>query len=502
VSYLLHIRLAARSLSASFLSFVPSLVFVLSALPRLLYTLPRKKRRLLPLSHLPTDGIVLLLVRVALSGCLVAANVAVWITWEKSDVLEGEWSGWLAAAFELAAAVRLSGMGSKAEDQAAIALLVTLEHFRNSRPSQLAALYLIITSLLVGSRLRTITLISSTSASVIPLGLSLAARASLFLALQFSSRSSLVNGAQLPPEGTAGLVSRYFVAWTVPLLWRGYRKPLTAGDLGAIDQSLHSLDTWTALAPQWSRQKLRHAAGLTSQPLLWATLTSFGPVLAAPLLPFLISSVVALARPLIVGQTITFVESFSTADPAPLADGWGLVGATVLTYIVYALSTALAHVAAQRSALAIRGALMEALYRKALLIRVETAREMGSAKASNLMSVDVNAVVTNVQALHSVWTALVMAALGLYIIWTQIGLSFVSPDVGSLLFRSSRQLASVGGAAFFFAILPVITRNVGKSRSEGPSRERGLVADHSCMGGVHRWSGALHVVRSSPHQGH
>jgi hypothetical protein len=69
---------------------------------------------------------------------------------------------------------------------------------------------------------------------------------------------------------------------------------------------------------------------------------------------------------------------------------------------------------------------MEGLYRKALRIRVETAREMGSAKASNLMSVDVNSVVTNVQALHSVWTALVMSALGLYIIWTQIGISFVS----------------------------------------------------------------------------
>ena len=275
-----------------------------------------------------------------------------------------------------------------------------------------------------------------------------------------------MNGDQLPPESTAGLVSRYFVSWTVPLLWRGYRKPLTARDLGAIDQSLHSLSTWNAFSSQWDRQKRRHAAGLTSQPLLWATVSSFGLLLAAPVLPFLISSVVTLARPLIVGETITFVESFQAANPSPLADGWGLVGATTLTYIVYALSTALAHVASQRSALAIRGALMEGLYRKALRIRVEKAREMGSAKASNLMSVDVNSVVTNVQALHSVWTALVMSALGLYIIWTQIGISFVSLMVCLDDHRGSHQLASVGAAAFFFAILPVITRNIGKRRSE------------------------------------
>jgi hypothetical protein len=311
-------------------------------------------------------------------------------------------------------------------DQCVITLLVTMEHGKNNRPSQLAALYLITTGLLTGSRLRTIVLIDPALSPVIPVALSLAARVALFTSLQFSTRSSLINGAELPPESTAGLASRYFVTWTVPLLWRGYRKPLTAGDLGAIDQSLHSLSTWTAFSSQWARQKRRHENGLTSQPLLWASLSSFGVALAAPLLPFLISSVVTLARPLIVGRTITFVESFNTPNPAPIADGWGLVGATALTYIVYALSTALAHVAAQRSSLAIRGALMEGLYRKALRIRVETAREMGSAKASNLMSVDVNSVVTNVQALHSVWTALVMSALGLYIIWTQIGISFVS----------------------------------------------------------------------------
>jgi hypothetical protein len=69
---------------------------------------------------------------------------------------------------------------------------------------------------------------------------------------------------------------------------------------------------------------------------------------------------------------------------------------------------------------------MEALYRKSMRIRAETAREMGAAKASNLMSVDVNAIVINVKALHDVWTALVQTGLGLYVIWTQIGISFVS----------------------------------------------------------------------------
>lgn len=99
-------------LPSSFLSFVPSVVFVLFALLRLVHFLPRKQRRLLPLSELSAGGVILLLTRIALSACLVGANIAVWVTWEKSDGLKGDWSGWTAAAFDAVAAVRPSSAES------------------------------------------------------------------------------------------------------------------------------------------------------------------------------------------------------------------------------------------------------------------------------------------------------------------------------------------------------------------------------------------------------
>jgi len=134
-----------------------------------------------------------------------------------------------------------------------------------------------------------------------------------------------------------------------------------------------------------------------------------------------------MARPLIILHTVTFVQNSASGsvNPPKVADGWAIVGAAFLTYTVYALSLALAHVATQRSSLAVRGALMEALYRKSLVIRVETAREMGAAKAGNLMSVDIRNIVYAVSQIHELWMALVMTGLGLFIIWTQIGVSFV-----------------------------------------------------------------------------
>ena len=228
----------------------------------------------------------------------------------------------------------------------------------------------------------------------------------------------------------------------MPLLWRGYRRPLGMEDLGAIDEDLHSLATWEVLSLYWRKHARRAANGETKQPLLLACATAFAGPLAAPLFPHLIASVVTLARPLIIGHTVTFVTSYTTSNPQPLSHGWGLVGATALTYSVYSIANAIAHIATQRSALALRGALMEALYRKSMVIRAETAREMGAAKASNLVSVDLNAIVTTVQAIHEVWTALVMTALGLYVIWTQIGISFVSVTWQRDLTFSWRALAA------------------------------------------------------------
>ena len=93
------------TLTCSFLSFVPALIYVIYALPRLIYILPRKKRRLLPLKDLPTGGIILLGCRIALALSLCGINIALAIKWEGSSVLGGEYSGRAAWILEIIAAV-------------------------------------------------------------------------------------------------------------------------------------------------------------------------------------------------------------------------------------------------------------------------------------------------------------------------------------------------------------------------------------------------------------
>jgi hypothetical protein len=88
-----------------FLSFVPALIFAVVALPRLLYTLPKKKRRLLPLKDVPFTGKLLLICRTALAFAFVGTSIALAIKWEDSNILGREYSGRAAWVVEIVAAV-------------------------------------------------------------------------------------------------------------------------------------------------------------------------------------------------------------------------------------------------------------------------------------------------------------------------------------------------------------------------------------------------------------
>jgi len=91
-----------------FLSFVPAIVFVVVSLPRLLYTLPKKKRRILPLKDVPFTGKLLLTCRILLALAFLCSSIAVAIKWQGSNILGREYSGRAAWILEIVAAVSLA----------------------------------------------------------------------------------------------------------------------------------------------------------------------------------------------------------------------------------------------------------------------------------------------------------------------------------------------------------------------------------------------------------
>lgn len=175
---------------------------------------------------------------------------------------------------------------------------------------------------------------------------------------------------------------------------------------------------------------------------------AFGSTLLAPILPVIIYSLASITQPTLINHVITFVESYQTGNPEnaePVAHGWGLVGAYALIFLTSTLSWSMFQMAALRSSVAVRGLLVQLIYRKALAVHQDTAKEVGAGSSTSLMSVDVERIVLQVEPFHLLYSALIMVMIGFVILYNAVGLSFLAPIIIAILF-----LASV----------PVLTRRI------------------------------------------
>lgn len=77
----------------------------------------------------------------------------------------------------------------------------------------------------------------------------------------------------------------------------------------------------------------------------------------------------------------------------PVSYGWALVAAFGLTYLATPIVFALVSLGAYRFLAVLRQALIEATYRKALLIHVSVAQETGMGSLTSYISLDIERIV-------------------------------------------------------------------------------------------------------------
>ena len=281
-------------------------------------------------------------------------------------------------------------------------------------------------------------------------------------------------------EERASLLSRLLFIWLLPTIWLGFRRPLTLADLepvptafrgeklgaqlsrywdnGAIIQervedvdedtamqawaSVTSLDKipMTDLLPSTvsapriahdavpSRQLPAQKVVRQSKSLLWALIRAFLGALLLPAVPQAAYTAAQLTVPFLVSDTIAFAQSYAPTANAPQPDshGWGLVGAWVLVYLVIALSAGQLAWSLGKAEVKLRGALIEVVYEKSLRLSLAAAHGCGGGAASNLLSVDTERIVRCIGQFHTLWSGVVQIAIGTYLLYLQIGWSFVS----------------------------------------------------------------------------
>lgn len=307
---------------------------------------------------------------------------------------------------------------------AAIILLVlsSLEHTRNVAPSTLIATYLTFTLLFNIARVRTIFSLNSTGETghLGPiLATSTVLKFAILLSEAMSKRGILrTEYSNLPPEETSGPYSRSVFWWLNPLLWTGFSNPVKVDDLFAIDSALDSNALGTKFCRQWDQD-----ARTFKYSLLKVTLTAVKLPLLIGAIPRLSLVGLKFAQPFLIQRTINYVGQ---KDNQPNHIGWALVGAYAIVYVGLALFGASSSHLINRVVVRIRGGLVSLIYRKALDLNIA---QFERDAPLTLMSTDVERIAESMALFHDVWASAIELGLALYLLYTELGVGFLSPGI-------------------------------------------------------------------------
>ncbi|KAF5720125.1 multidrug resistance [Fusarium mundagurra] len=300
-------------------------------------------------------------------------------------------------------------------------LLVPLswtEHSRAPRPSTAIAAYLSVTLLFDLARTRTAWLLTPPAlnqnyASVLTASTALKA---VMVYLESRQKEKWLNWdvKHHSPEETSGIWNLGVFFWLNTLFMKGYRVILTLESLYPLDKAL------TADRLQHLVERV-HSNPYKGQKYGLARLLL--RILALHLLPPIIPRAALLAasicQPFLIHALLHYLQNGGQDQN----HGYGLIGATALTYGAIAFSTALYWYFQERFVLMVRGILVLAVYEKTTELRLPVDGDSG---ALTLMSTDVERITRGILDLHEYWANTIQIALSCWLLQRELGAAFAA----------------------------------------------------------------------------
>lgn len=294
------------------------------------------------------------------------------------------------------------------------------------RPSPLISLYLATTLLLDIATVRTAWLLTPhqvhRSYSVV-----LAAAAVLKGVLLVSESWEKANWLlfskeKISPEETSSLPSLGVFAWLYRLFMNGFRGVLSL-------ESLYPLDS--VMSTEFLAERFQIA--LSSNPLrgkkhalVWVLCRALFKDLMLPIAPRLVFLASNFCQPYLIDALLQFLEQ----DDRKTSHGYGLIIATMLTYTVIAISSALYWYLQERFVLQARGSLVLSVYRKTTELKSSAPDD---AAVLTLMSTDVERVAQGILNIHELWANLIQVGISSWLLQVKIGPAFAAPIVVVLI---------------------------------------------------------------------
>ncbi|EGX89249.1 ATP-binding cassette transporter, putative [Cordyceps militaris CM01] len=316
------------------------------------------------------------------------------------------------------------GIASSSVDLIAAAVLPVLAHMedrRAVRPSTILSAYLAFTILLDLAQARTLWLVGFS----IPIATMFASRlASKLVLLVFEVRSKRCvlkpEYHELPPEATAGIISRSFQFWLNGLFVTGLRSELSVDHLPRLDPDLAGAHLSRKFQNAWiTRQRPERRLEF-----VYTVFRAFGKQLALAAFPRILDIGFTFAQVFLIQRTLTLLGEPATEESTSV--GYSLIGATALIYLGLAVCKLHHNQAMHRFIIMFRGGAECCIYDHLLCL----ADGDGNKSATlTLMSTDLDRIAAALPEVNEVWSQTIEVIIGITLLSLQLGWVSVVPIV-------------------------------------------------------------------------
>ncbi|KAK6814078.1 hypothetical protein RU639_010488 [Aspergillus parasiticus] len=293
-----------------------------------------------------------------------------------------------------------------------------LEDQRSIRPSDLLVIYLTMAAMCAIAPLRSLWSISPTNACT-GLWTALFAITVACLCMESVHKTGLLRLQSYSPtkEQVCGFWSRSLFIWILSLFRIGYSHILRMEDIPEVDHDLRGEVTGEKLRKAWEKSRGKHR-------LVRATFAAYQFSCLSAILPRLALSAFTFAQPFLITATVNYINIPSSSESQKY--GQAIVGAYVLVYAGYAISTAVYWRQTYRFITMLRSGLISIIYDQTLGLSPE---DLSDTAAVTMMGTDVERIESSLRALHEAWASILEVAIAIWLLSRQIWIACLIPLV-------------------------------------------------------------------------
>lgn len=237
-------------------------------------------------------------------------------------------------------------------------------------------------------------------------------------------RTHIQKSSNASRYSKANLISRATFQYLQPIVSKGFKTPLTNKDIdGMMPEHIKSVPSHERLSRKWQANVAKSQARGTKPSLLWTVIKSYGWSWAPIFVFCFAASTLTFVLPQLLNQLLSFIGSYQTPNPQPVALGiilsFGMFFAALLTTLCMAQYSQLI----LNIGIEARTGLIAMIYRKSLKLSSAAKQTSTAGEINNHMSVDAERWCDSLQYVPLIFTTPYEVALAMWMLYEQIGWS-------------------------------------------------------------------------------